>query len=72
MLAQKTRIKNLGHDAPDFQIFLSHDQAEYKLLWEKFNPAMSNKHMWLSGCAERSTLLDLLNKCIIILDPAQP
>jgi hypothetical protein len=71
MLAQKTRIKNLGHDAPDFQIFLSHDQAEYKLLWENLT-LLYPINMWLRGCAERSTLLGLLNKRIIILDPAPP
>lgn len=71
MLAQKTEVKNLGHDIPDFNISQSQSRRIQTYV-TKFNPAISTKRMWLNDCAERSTLLSILSIHIIISDSALP
>jgi hypothetical protein len=71
MLTQKTGIKNLGHDTPELNIPQSWS-SRIQTYVRKFNPAISTKCKWLSDFAERSALLGLLNRHIIILDPALP
>jgi hypothetical protein len=71
MLTQMTGIKNLGHDTPKLNISQSWS-SRIQTYVRKFNLAICIKRKWLSDCAEKSALIGLLNKYIIILDPALP